>query len=165
MSNDLLSFHRTYSLRKDAFGNLELVWSDHPVIERVTPVRPFPFSDPQDGLSFVDSDGHEVLWLNSINDLSTADRVLVDEALAAREFMPVITRIDSVSSFNTPSTWQVETEQGKTQLVLKGEEHIRRINGMGGNHLLISDNHGIQFLIKDVTQLDKHSRRLLDRFL
>ena len=157
MSNDLLSFHRTYSLRKDAFGNLEMVWSDHPVIERVTPVRPFPFSDPQDGLSF--------LWLDSINDLSAADRALVDEALAAREFMPVITRIDSVSSFNTPSTWQVQTQQGKTQLVLKGEEHIRRINGMGGNHLLISDNHGIQFLIKDVTQLDKHSRRLLDRFL
>jgi hypothetical protein len=165
MSNDLLSFHRTYSLRKDAFGNLELVWSDHPVIERVTPVRPFPFSDPEDGLSFVDSDGHEVLWLDSINDLSTADRALVDDALAVREFMPVITRIDSVSSFNTPSTWQVETAQGKTQLVLKGEEHIRRINGMGGNHLLISDNHGIQFLIKDVSQLDKHSRRLLDRFL
>ena len=165
MSNDLLAFHRTYSLRKDAFGNLELVWSDHPVIERVTPVRPFPFSDPEHGLSFVDPDGHEVLWLNSINDLSSADRVLVDEALAAREFMPVITRIESVSSFNTPSTWQIETAQGKTQLVLKGEEHIRRINGMGGNHLLISDNHGIQFLIKDVAQLDKHSRRLLDRFL
>ena len=165
MSNDLLSFHRTYSLRKDAFGNLELVWSDHPMIERITPVRPFPFSDPEDGLSFVDSDGHEVLWLDSINDLSTADRALVDDALAVREFMPVITRIDSVSSFNTPSTWQVETAQGKTQLVLKGEEHIRRINGMGGNHLLISDNHGIQFLIKDVSQLDKHSRRLLDRFL
>lgn len=165
MSNDLLSFHRTYSLRKDAFGNLELVWSDHPVIERVTPVRPFPFSDPEDGLSFVDSDGHEVLWLDSINDLSTADRALVDDALAVREFMPVITRIDSVSSFNTPSTWQVQTAQGKTQLVLKGEEHIRRINGMGGNNLLISDNHGIQFLIKDVSQLDKHSRRLLDRFL
>ena len=165
MTNDLLSFHRTYSLRKDAFGNLELVWSDHPVIERVTPVRPFPFSVPEHGLSFVDSDGHEVLWLYSINDLSTADRALVDDALAVREFMPVITRIDSVSSFNTPSTWQVETAQGKTQLVLKGEEHIRRINGMGGNHLLISDNHGIQFLIKDVSQLDKHSRRLLDRFL
>ncbi|MBU3656964.1 MAG: DUF1854 domain-containing protein [Rhodocyclaceae bacterium] len=165
MSNDLLSFHRTYSLRKDAFGNLELVWSDHPVIERVTPVRPFPFSDPEDGLSFVDSDGHEVLWLDSINDLNTADRTLVDDALAVREFMPVITRIDSVSSFNTPSTWQVQTAQGKTQLVLKGEEHIRRINGMGGNNLLISDNHGIQFLIKDVSQLDKHSRRLLDRFL
>ena len=165
MSNDLLTFHRTYSLRKDAFGNLDLVWSDGEVVERVTPVRAFPFSDPEHGFSLVDSESHEVLWLDSINDLNAADRALVDEVLAAREFMPVITHIDSVSSFNTPSTWLVQTEQGKTQLVLKGEEHIRRINGMGGNHLLISDNHGIQFLIKDVTQLDKHSRRLLDRFL
>lgn len=165
MSHDLLSFHRTYRLRKDSFGNLDLVWSDGEVVERVTPVRAFPFSDPEHGFSLVDSESHEVLWLDSINDLSTEDRALVNDILAAREFMPVITRIDSVSSFNTPSTWQVETEQGKTQLVLKGEEHIRRINGMGGNNLLISDNHGIQFLIKDVTQLDKHSRRLLDRFL
>lgn len=165
MSNDLLSFDRTYSLRKDDFGHLELVWSDGEIVERVTPVRAFPFSDPENGFSLVDSETHEVVWLDSINDLKPEDRVLVDEALATREFMPVITRIDSVSSFNTPSTWQVETAQGKTQLVLKGEEHIRRINGMGGNNLLISDNHGIQFLIKDVSQLDKHSRRLLDRFL
>ena len=165
MSNDLLSFHRTYSLRKDYFGHLELVWSDGEIVERLTPVRAFPFSDPENGFSLVDSETHEVVWLDSINDLKPEDRVLVDEALATREFMPVITRIDSVSSFNTPSTWQVETAQGKTQLVLKGEEHIRRINGMGGNNLLISDNHGIQFLIKDVSQLDKHSRRLLDRFL
>ena len=165
MSNDLLSFHRTYSLRKDDFGHLELVWSDGEVVERVTPVRAFPFSDPEHGFSLVDAEAHEVVWLDSINDLKPEDRVLVDEALATREFMPVISRIDSVSSFNTPSTWQVETAQGKTQLVLKGEEHIRRINGMGGNNLLISDNHGIQFLIKDVSQLDKHSRRLLDRFL
>ena len=165
MTNDLLTFHRTYQLRKDAFGHLDLVWSDGEIIERVTPVRAFPFSDPEHGFSLVDSESHEVLWLDSINDLTAADRVLVDEALATREFMPVITRIDSVSSFNTPSTWQVDTAQGKTQLVLKGEEHIRRINGMGGNNLLISDNHGIQFLIKDVTLLDKHSRRLLDRFL
>lgn len=165
MTNDLLAFHRSYHLRKDAFGNLALVWSDGEVIERVTPVRAFPFSDPEHGFSLADAESHEVLWLDSINDLSASDRALVDEALAAREFMPVITRINSVSSFNTPSTWQVETAQGKTQLVLKGEEHIRRINGMGGNNLLISDNHGIQFLIKDVTQLDKHSRRLLDRFL
>jgi hypothetical protein len=165
MTNDLLSFHRTYSLRKDAFGNLDLVWSDGEVVERITPVLAFPFSDPDNGFSLVDSESHEVVWLNSINDLNAENRVLVDQVLATREFMPVITRIESVSSFNTPSTWQIETAQGKTQLVLKGEEHIRRINGMGGNHLLISDNHGIQFLIKDVSQLDKHSRRLLDRFL
>ncbi len=165
MKNDLLSQPKGFSLRQDAFGHLDLLWADGTVVERVTPVRAFPFSDPEHGFSLVNAESHEVLWLDSINDLSLEDRALVDTVLAAREFMPVITRIESVSSFNTPSTWQVDTEQGKTQLVLKGEEHIRRINGMGGSNLLISDNHGIQFLIKDVTQLDKHSRRLLDRFL
>ncbi len=165
MTNDLHPLQRGYQLRQDAFGNLDLVWSDGEIVERVTPVRAFPFSDPDNGFSLVDSESHEVVWLNSINDLNAENRALVDEVLATREFMPVITRIESVSSFNTPSTWQIETAQGKTQLVLKGEEHIRRINGMGGNNLLISDNQGIQFLIKDVSQLDKHSRRLLDRFL
>ena len=165
MTNDLMICDRTYHLRQDAFGNLDLVWSDGAVVPRITPVRPFPFSDPQHGLSLVDAEGHEAVWLDSIEQLSDADRSLVNEVLASREFMPVITRIDSVSSFNTPSTWQVQTEQGKTELVLKGEEHIRRISGMGGNNLLISDNHGIQFLIRDMTVLDKHSRRLLDRFL
>ena len=164
-SNDLLNFHRSYQLRQDAFGHLDLVWSDGEIVERVTPVRAFPFSDPEHGLSLVDTEGHEVLWLESINDLTAADRALVDDVLGGREFMPEITVIDSVSSFNTPSTWQIQTAQGKTQLVLKGEEHIRRINGMGGNMLLISDNHGIQFLIRDLAALDKHSRRLLDRFL
>lgn len=162
MTHDLLDFHRTYQLEQDSFGYLNLNWSDGSIVEKVTPVRAFPFSDPQNGLSFVDTEGHEVLWLESINRLSDADRLLVETLLANREFMPVITRIDEVSSFNTPSTWQVTTEQGKTQLVLKGEEHIRRLNGA---MLLISDNHGIQFLIRDSAALDKHSRRLLDRFL
>lgn len=165
MTNDLAQSPQRYSLRQDAFGHLDLVWADGSVVERVTPVRAFPFSDPEHGFSLVNADSHEVLWLKSINDLSPADRALVDAVLAAREFMPVITRIDSVSSFNTPSTWQIDTEQGKTELVLKGEEHIRRINGMGGHTLLISDSHGIQFLVRDLSQLDKHSRRLLDRFL
>jgi hypothetical protein len=30
---------------------------------------------------------------------------------------------------------------------------------------LISDNHGVQYLIENIQLLNKHSRRLLDRFL
>ena len=33
-----------------------------------------------------------------------------------------------------------------------------------GNTLLIADSNGLQFLIKDSTQLDKVSKKLLDRF-
>ncbi|NDD14270.1 MAG: DUF1854 domain-containing protein, partial [Betaproteobacteria bacterium] len=34
-----------------------------------------------------------------------------------------------------------------------------------GNTLLITDSHGIHFLIRDLTKLSRDSRRLLDRFM
>jgi hypothetical protein len=90
------------------------------------------------------------------------DRALILEELAAREFMPVIERIQSVSSYATPSIWQVLTDRGETRLRLNGEENIRRV---AGNTLLISDANGVQYLVRDSSQLDKQSRKLLDRFL
>ena len=76
--------------------------------------------------------------------------------------MPEIKRILHVSSFATPSTWQVETDRGETAFTLKGEDDIRRLAAPA---LLISDSHGIQFLIRDRSALDSHSRKILDRFL
>jgi len=89
-------------------------------------------------------------------------RSLVEDELARREFMPEIRRIVSVSSFATPSTWQVDTDRGASTLVLKGEEDIRRLHSPA---LLIADSNGIHFLIRDRYALDQHSRRILDRFL
>ena len=89
-------------------------------------------------------------------------RALIEEELAAREFVPTITRIRSVSSFSTPSTWEVDTDRGSTSFVLKGEEDIRRL---GPGLLIVNDAHGVQYLIRDLANMDKHSRKLLDRFL
>jgi uncharacterized lipoprotein NlpE involved in copper resistance len=76
--------------------------------------------------------------------------------------MPEISSIVSVSSFATPCTWIVKTDRGDTEFTLRGEEDIRRI---GETALIIADNHGIQFLIRDMFTIDKNSRRILDRFL
>ena len=84
------------------------------------------------------------------------------EALTQREFMPEITRLVSVSSYATPSTWVVETDRGTTELVLKGEEDIRRLNA---NTLIISDAHGVQYLIRHLAALDRMTRKQLDRFM
>ena len=51
---------------------------------------------------------------------------------------------------------------GATSFVLRGEEDIRRL---AGQTLLISDSHGIHYLIRDAAGLDRASRQLLDRFL
>jgi len=76
--------------------------------------------------------------------------------------MPEIQRIQRVSNYNAPCTWFVETNRGDASFTLKGEEDIRRI---ASTSLLIADNHGVQFLIRDTQALDKGSRKILDRFL
>ena len=151
-----------YRLRRNAFGRLELTAADGQTHAGVVPVRAFPITAADDGIGLVDPHGHELAWIERLSDLPEAMRSLVEDELARREFMPEIGRIVSVSSFATPSTWQVETDRGASTLVLKGEEDIRRLHPPA---LLIADSHGIHFLIRDRYALDQHSRRILDRFL
>lgn len=152
----------SFTLRRNEFGRLMLQDAEGTEHSDVSPVRANPISAPDDGISLLAADGHELAWIERLADLPADMRSLVEESLQAREFMPEIRRLIGVSSFATPSTWEVETTRGKTSFVLKGEEDIRRLPG---GVLLISDAHGIQFMIRRLTELDRHSRRLLDRFL
>jgi hypothetical protein len=151
-----------YQLQRDAFGRLQLIDRDGERHENVVPVRAFPIASPQDGIALVDPHGRELAWIEHLDELPTEPRGLVESELASREFMPEIERITSVSSFATPSTWQIKTNRGDTILRLKGEEGIRRL---ADSALLITDRHGIHFLIRDRNTLDAHSRKLLERFL
>ncbi len=151
-----------FELSRNAFGHLVLTQENGQVIENVSPVRAFPIQSPNDGISLVQEDGKEVAWIDALSELSEPSRTLVSEELEGREFMPEVLRIVSVTNYATPCTWKVETDRGETEFVLKGEEDIRRI---GSTSLLIADNHGIHFLIRDMFQVDKHSRKILDRFL
>jgi len=151
-----------YRLQRNSFGRLELTTADGETHVGVAPVRAFPISAPDDGIGLVDPHGHELVWIERLSELPDELRTLVENELAGREFIPEIKRLISVSSFATPSTWEVETDRGTTRFVLKGEEDIRRLDAPA---LLIADSHGIHFLIRDRYALDAHSRRLLDRFL
>lgn len=149
-------------LSRDAFGKLVITGKDHQVYEGVLPVRAFPITAISEGISLIDIHGHEIAWIDNLAGLPDAERDLIEEEFASREFMPEIKRIDKVSSFATPSTWQVQTDRGNTQFILKGEEDIRRLSLVT---LLITDSNGIHFLIRDRSTLDRHSSKLLDRFL
>ncbi|MCG5260175.1 DUF1854 domain-containing protein [Cupriavidus gilardii] len=151
-----------FTLSRNPFGRLVMTTADGAVHEGVVAVRAFPITAPDDGIALVSADGHELAWIERLEDLPADTRAIVEEELAGREFMPEIRRIVSVSTFATPSTWEVETDRGRTRLVLRGEEDIRRL---AGSTLLISDSHGIHYLIRSLQSLDKASRKLIDRFL
>lgn len=150
------------SLSRDSFGKLNCQNSAGEIFYDLKPVRAFPIQAPDQGISLVQSDGKEVAWIDDINSLPSADKELLQDELNGREFMPEVEHILSISSFATPSTWRVQTNRGVTEFVLKGDEDLRRV---GAHALLISDSHGIHFLIRDMSALDKHSRKILDRFL
>ena len=152
----------TFTLSRDTFGKLVMTAEDGQVFEGVAPVRAFPIQSPDEGISLVLGNGKEVAWIERLDTLPEPARSLLQEELEGREFMPEIGRVKSVSSFATPCTWHVDTDRGETQFVLKGEEDIRRI---GAASLLIADNHGIHFLIRDMFNIDKTTRKILDRFL
>jgi hypothetical protein len=128
----------------------------------VVAVRAFPVAAPDEAVSIVDDHGHELVWIAQLVDLSEALLSRMRQALNEREFMPLIQKLHGVSSFATPSTWDIETDRGPTQLVLKGEEDIRRLSA---SVLLVTDTQGVQYLIRDLHLMDRHSRKLLDRFL
>lgn len=151
-----------FQLHRNPHGQLVCTDAQGQVHVGVLPVRAFPITAPDEGVSLVSPEGHEVVWIERLSDLPCPLRRLIEEELAQREFMPEITRLVAVSSFATPSTWEVETDRGRTQLVLKGEEDIRRLPG---GRLLIADRDGVSYLIRDPAALDRASRRLLDRFL
>ncbi|APW43839.1 DUF1854 domain-containing protein [Rhodoferax saidenbachensis] len=151
------------NLIRNAFGKLVFTNAQGEVHEGVVPVRAFPIQSPEDGISLVNLDGQEVAWIDLLADVAQPTQALIRDALAMREFMPVIESIVSVTSFSTPCTWAVETDRGNTEFVLRGDEDIRRIGTEGC--LLIADVHGIQYLVRDQFALNANSKRILDRFL
>lgn len=152
----------SFELSRNPFGKLVLTTPDGQAWEGVVPVRAFPIQSPDNGIAMVYTDGHEVAWIDALAEVPQPAQALIREALEAREFMPEIQAILSVTSFSTPCTWHVQTDRGETRFVLRGDEDIRRL---AGNILLITDSHGIHFLIRDLSALSRDSRKILDRFM
>ena len=152
----------SFTLRRYSFGKLIITLEGGVEHAGVTPVRSFPIQAPTRGISLVRDGGKEVAWIDDLDQMPDDIRTLVREEIDGREFIPEILNIKDVSSFATPSTWSVRTDRGDTEFVLKADEDIRRI---GEASLLVADSHGINFLIRNMFTIDKHSRKILDRFL
>ncbi|MEJ5999256.1 cyanophycin metabolism-associated DUF1854 family protein [Paucibacter soli] len=149
-------------LARNSFGRLVLTDAEGIEHVGVNPVRAHPISAPDEGVSLVGPDGHELAWIDRLSALPAAERELLESEFAAREFTPMVTRLKKVSTFSTPSLWTVETDRGEASFILKTEEDIRRL---GEGRLLITTSHGLQFMVQDRFALDRHSKKLLERFL
>jgi hypothetical protein len=153
---------RPFGLHRDAWGRLVLIDAYGRQHTGVDVVRAFPLSDPRRGIAICDAEGRELVWLADLDALPPPLAQQIEEELAKREFVPIIRRILKVSAPVEPSEWEVETDRGRTSFVLNSEDDVHELDA---HRALITDAHGIRYLIADIEQLDATSRRLLERYL
>ena len=149
-------------LTQEDNGQLTLLKSNGERITPVVPVLAFPFTAPDEDISLVDEHGKEVMCVKALNEFDATSAALLCEHIKRREFRPGIEAILSVSTFSTPSVWQVRTQEGFCEFELRSEESIRVLEK---GRLVLTHGNGMQFLIEDVNRLDKKSRQILARFM
>ncbi len=161
-SDSTASSPLSFRLDHDAWEQLVLIEAGGRRHVGVEPVRTFPISEPEHGISICDAEGHELVCVEDLADLPSHVRGILEDELARREFIPVIQRIVSVSSDQEPCDWTVETDRGRTTFQLDTDEDVRRL---GPHGVIIVDAHRIRYLIGDVRKLDSASRRILEFYL
>ncbi|HEX4878873.1 MAG TPA: DUF1854 domain-containing protein [Limnobacter sp.] len=151
-----------WQVRETEQGRLALYQADALVADPVTVVLAFPFTAPREGISIVDEYSKELVWLDTLSELDDSSQAVVQAYLARREYRPRILRITSVSTYNTPSMWTIETDQGSCRFELPSDESIRRLEG---TRLVLTHANGMQFIIDDFMSMDRRSRQILARFM
>ena len=150
-----------YTLEAEASGMLVFINAEGKRFEKARPLRLFPFTDPNAWISIVTADQKELALVEHLEDLPPAQQKTLRDALAGREFVPVIHSIDKVARAATGYTWFVTTDRGKTSFQIESEESIQQ---HGDARLVVMDQRNTRYLIPDVNALDKKSRQRLERY-
>jgi ATP-binding cassette subfamily B protein len=128
---------------------------------RVAPRRCFPLTNPEHFIALVDERGHERACFDDPATLEPASKQVLFSALEGTTFLPLIRRIEAVTPLDARWEWRVDTDRGRVTFVVEQEEHVRALDD--GRHVL-TDSHGMRYLVPIPERLDAGSRRLLGRF-
>jgi hypothetical protein len=151
----------TFTLERDAAGNLTFVDADGTRHEKAKPVRLFPLTEPDAWISVVDGSGSELACIEHIAQLPEDIRTTLLAALANRDFVPVIRSISSVVRAPNGHKWTVVTDRGPTVFQTESDESIQQL---GSSRLVVIDHRNTRYLIPDVNTLDAKSRQRLERY-
>lgn len=108
-------------------------------------------------LVLLDAGGREVATVESIEAFPPGERALVEEALAERYHLPVISRVTRVDVRFGTRYWWVETDRGPRCFALR--EPGRNVTWISSAHVVLRDTAGNRYEIPEVGALDAASRR------
>ncbi|MCC7375793.1 MAG: DUF1854 domain-containing protein [Verrucomicrobiales bacterium] len=126
---------------------------------KITVVRAFPWSAPDQYLSFLDGADKEIGVLAEPKALPESDQQLLRDALHRRYFVPKVRRILSARERFGTVDWEFDTDRGLSRLTTRnlGESIHRPSPG----RLILTDVDGNRYDVPDVDALDARSQQFL----
>jgi hypothetical protein len=149
--------------------NLTLTDQNGVFYPRVTLRRCFPLSAGHTNIlvrvpeSEADQ-GQELGLIADINDLPDASREAVLRELRLHYFVPNIQRILSIREEFGFLYWNVETDRGPKEFVMR-DSVIGSVRQVSPGRWLVIDINQTRYEVRDFSALDEHSQELLQRFL
>jgi hypothetical protein len=135
-------------------------------------VRAFPVTRPYGFIELREEAGDSVGMLKDLAGVAPASRVLIEELLRERYFVPAIRRIVSVRRRSGSWAWAVETDRGRREFVVKSvRDDVRRVLAASGDgapavrRIRVTDADGNVYEVPDEDALDAASRSQLAKAL
>jgi len=131
---------------------------------KVRAVRAFPLTEPNEFIGFMDSiSGRDIGVIRSLCELDCPTRKMIKCDLEKRYFIPRILKIDQAKKEFGTVYWDVDTDRGRRQFVMRGiRDSIHEIEP--GRYLVI-DIDGNRFEVPRLDELDARSQACWDRLI
>lgn len=129
---------------------------------KVRAVRAFPLSQLGEFIGLLDAiNGHEIGMLRHICDLEGPAKQLIQHEIDKRYFIPKVTRIIQAKKEFGTIYWDVETDRGMRQFVMRGlRDSVHEIEP---GRYLMNDVDGNRVEVPQITDLDTRSQAIWDK--
>lgn len=131
--------------------------------ENLEPRRLFPLSGLEKYITLLDEEGVEKAIIRDMRNLPPADREIIESCLREYYLIPKVSQINECKEKYGVLSIDVETDRGHAVIEIRNILHGLKL--LYGTRVLLRDSNDNRYEIPDLTQLDKHSRQLIDSFL
>ena len=122
-----------------------------------------PLLDPKSFASVLSEKGAEVGLITHLERLTPATWNILEAHVLRHDLTTEILKVRSLAHQYGSAYWDVETQKGRRQFVIRGTtEYVRYLDD---DRLLITDVQGNRFEIPSLAGLDKRSRQLIELIL
>lgn len=140
-------------------GRLRLATADRCFLS-VRPAWAAPLSKPDEFLALLDGKGKEILMVRHINDLPEAAQEVVRKELAVRYLNSTVRQVLSAKTEFGVTYWHVLTDRGEKEFVTQSLQE--NAQWLDADFLLLIDTDGNRFELKNISQMDEKSRRVIE---